>query len=336
MTASSLWRPRFAGTAVALLYAALSCQAWAGEPTAAQKETARNLMRTGRTARQSGDHEAARKAFAAANDIMHVPTTGLELARSQIELGLLVEARAVLAEVRRYPKKRGEPKPFSVARDSASELYHELDERIPSAKINLGSPPGGGEPEVAIDGVAFETHALDFPVRLDPGKHEVVAKTSTARATLTFTLAERDAKKLKLEWKREAAATSTSEPTELTPPPDEGSGTKRNYTIAYAGIGIGVVGLAVGGVGGGLALARQSNADALCQNGQCPPEAHDDVDAAKTWATVSTIGFVGAGAGALIAITGLIVAPRARVTKAETPGVTVMATPGGGMLRATF
>ena len=45
------------------------------DPSAADKETARALMNEGRTDRDKGDLKAAVKAFAAADALMHVPTT---------------------------------------------------------------------------------------------------------------------------------------------------------------------------------------------------------------------------------------------------------------------
>jgi len=62
----------------------------AAEPSPADKETARGLMAEGRSGRDKGDLKGALKAFAAADSIMHVPTTGVEVARTQAALGQLV------------------------------------------------------------------------------------------------------------------------------------------------------------------------------------------------------------------------------------------------------
>ena len=72
--------------------AILGARAAAAQSTAVDRETARALMREGRELRDSGDLASALKQFEAANGIMHVPTTELEVARTQAALGLLVEA----------------------------------------------------------------------------------------------------------------------------------------------------------------------------------------------------------------------------------------------------
>ena len=54
-------------------------------PTAADKETARGLVRSGRTKKKQGDLDAAIEDFAAAHAIMNVPTTGTELGKAQLD-----------------------------------------------------------------------------------------------------------------------------------------------------------------------------------------------------------------------------------------------------------
>ena len=83
-------RAIFVAASLALLFGAAEARA---EPSASDKETARGLMATGRADRSNHDLAGALKAFTGADAIMHVPTTGLEVAKAQIDLGLLVEAR---------------------------------------------------------------------------------------------------------------------------------------------------------------------------------------------------------------------------------------------------
>ena len=73
------------------------------EPTAADRETARSLMQEARDLRDKGHVQDALKRFKAADDIMHVPTTGLEVARTQASMGMLVEARDTVANIRKLP-----------------------------------------------------------------------------------------------------------------------------------------------------------------------------------------------------------------------------------------
>jgi hypothetical protein len=64
----------------------------ASEPTASEKETARGLMDEGHAKDDRGDHAGALESFRAADALMHVPTTGLEVGRQQVALKLLVAA----------------------------------------------------------------------------------------------------------------------------------------------------------------------------------------------------------------------------------------------------
>lgn len=53
---------------------------------------------------------------------MHVPTTGIALARAHAVAGNLVEARDAALEVGPMPHESGEPALFDAARKSAKEL----------------------------------------------------------------------------------------------------------------------------------------------------------------------------------------------------------------------
>src|SRR5260221_5508152 len=102
-----------AWTAISLLCASLPVtmvtQAAPAGPSAAEKETARSLMKAGRASRDKGDHKAALESFKAADAIMKVPTTGLEVGREQVALGLLVEARDTFLKIVRIPVEPKEP-----------------------------------------------------------------------------------------------------------------------------------------------------------------------------------------------------------------------------------
>src|ERR1700679_951302 len=102
------------------------------EPSAAERDTARGLMAEGRSDRENGDLQDALRAFLGADAIMHVPTTGLEVARTQAALGLLVEAWNTALRVSRTSARPGEPAPFHVARQAAVVLKGEMEARVPS------------------------------------------------------------------------------------------------------------------------------------------------------------------------------------------------------------
>src|ERR1700683_2568222 len=105
--------------ACVLLLSGVSVRVAHAEPTASEKETARTMMDEGHARRDAGDHKAALAQFLGADAIMHVPTTGVEVGREQIALGLLVEARDTLERIMRTPAVPGEPEAFGLARRTA-------------------------------------------------------------------------------------------------------------------------------------------------------------------------------------------------------------------------
>jgi hypothetical protein len=123
---SSAW------TRVALLSLGLSLVAATAhaEPTAAERETARSLLFAGREKRQNGEVKAALADFEKAHAIMRVPTTGLDLGKTQESLGMLVEARASFLDAARHPPQPSDPPAFKRARREAKQLAEEIAPRL--------------------------------------------------------------------------------------------------------------------------------------------------------------------------------------------------------------
>ncbi|MDC3955534.1 PEGA domain-containing protein [Polyangium jinanense] len=151
--------------------------ALAAEPSSADKETARNLMKEGDAKFASKDYAGALKAYQAAHAIMQVPSTGLPLARAQIERGLLVEARDTLLQVSRHPKDANEPAAFVKAREEAADLAQKLATRIPSLVIVVEGV-SSDVAAVAVDGASIPSAALSAPRKVNPGSHTVTASAS--------------------------------------------------------------------------------------------------------------------------------------------------------------
>jgi hypothetical protein len=78
--------------------------AWA-QPTETDRESAREFMAKGRDARSNDDIRQALQHFRSADEIMHVPTTSLEVAKAQADLGMLVEARLRLVADRTHANR---------------------------------------------------------------------------------------------------------------------------------------------------------------------------------------------------------------------------------------
>jgi len=276
------------------------------EPTAAEKETARALMKDGRTKRESGDHKGALESFTAADNIMRVPTTGLEVGREQQELGLLVEARDTFLRVSRIPEQPGEPGPFKEARTQAAELATSLESRIPSLKIVLVGVSAGVAVTLTLDGTNVPPAMVNVPRKLNPGAHRVIAVGKGVKRTVDVEVKEGETKEITVDLagagtdEPEPAAPAPSGPKKPEAPPPAGTS-----PLVYVGFGVAGVGLVVGSVTGLLAMSKTNTAKEQCEGTRCPPATHDDLAGARTMSTVSTVSFIAAAVGAGVGIYGL-------------------------------
>ena len=274
------------------------------DPSAAQKETARTLMAQARELRDRGDNNGALTRFKAADAIMGVPTTGFEVARTEADLGLLVEAREALRHLRALPQKEDDPEPFREARAKADALDEELAPRIGALHF-IVSGAEHSSLTISVDGEPVPMAAADLPFRVDPGHHRVLAKSAGQVLAREVDAGERETKDVDLAFSDEPARASQTSP-KSSPKREDPTSSSDTPTFAYVGGGIGLAGLAVGGVTGLLALSKRNSAEAGCNNGHCPPPTWHDLDAAHSYSTVSTIGFivgalgVAVGAGSLI------------------------------------
>ena len=303
-----------AALAVALALGAATARA---EPSAADKSRATQLMDDGFDYREKKDEQSALKAFGAADTIMNVPTTAIEVARSQAALGMLVEARDTAVRVTKMPVRAKEPPPFLQARKEAEQLLTDLGARLPSLQIELAGLKDGDSPEVRIDNEVVSADDLRSPRRLNPGSHRVVVKLGGEEKSDSVTLAERETKTLSFDLggggskKKDAGDEKPSSAPKI---------------LMYGGFGLGVVGVGVGTVTGILSFSAVSSAKQSCVGNQCTASAAGgDVDRAKMLGNVSTVAFVLGGVGLATGVVGLLLdkdpAPaKANVTATVGPG----------------
>jgi hypothetical protein len=324
---SRSFRAVFGGVSLALLFGATQAHA---EPSASDKETARGLMATGRADRASHDLAGALKAFTAADAIMHVPTTGLEVARAQVDLDLLVEARDTALRVSRIPAVDHEPAPFKMARDAAAALSDDLAARIPSLTVTLKASPDAPRPDVKIDGapVAFET--LGEARKLNPGHHVVVAASGPTERRAEVDLAERDKRTVTLDLtlpgQNAAVSGSAPAPDEGAPSGSRGGRSPLAKALLFGGFGLAGAGVITGSITGAVSLSKTSGikSSGECEENVCNPSEDGDISTARTMATVSTVSFVVAGAGAVAGVVGLMLKPagtEARTAERTGPSV---------------
>lgn len=329
---------------------AVATAAWS-DPSAQDRETARSLMRDGRELRDGGELTQALARFQAANEIMHVPTTALEVANTQVAMGLLCEARNTIADMRRIPANPDDPLPFQEARTAAIALDATLAKRIPSVTIVVNEL--GGKPSfLSIDGARMPLAIANLPCKVNPGRHVIVAGTTAGTSRQEIEMREGESKIVRLRLAsdiaggsnsgtpplqalssaalppshRDTAGLGSTDRPEAVPPRNEASPPPwRTWT--YLGAGVGGAALITGTIAGIVAWSQKSSLASECAGLRCGPgQPSDDLDRAKMWATVSTFSFVAAGAAAALVLGSVLLgkedatSPGSRSGSASTRG----------------
>jgi hypothetical protein len=265
------------------------------EPTSAEKETARSLMDAGYARRNHGDHAGALEAFLGADAIMHVPTTGVAVAREQVALGRLVEARETLRRVTRPPAPADEPAPFRAAREEARRLDDELLARIGGLQITIVGLPEGVIPEVTIDGTVVPWPALVVaPFRVNPGRHVVTVRARRRLLQQEAVVSEAEVTPISFAMPPPSPTDAAGEP---GPPPTPASSSMRDW-LRWGGLGLLGAGLTTGAVTGILSFTKRDSLNNECVDYRClTPASSHDLNVANTLATTSTVAFFVAAAG---------------------------------------
>lgn len=171
------------------------------EPSAADKETARALVKVGKEKLAAEDKAGALEAYRQAHEIMRVPTTGLLVADVLEQLGKLLDAHDAYKQVTLIPAQKNEPAVFETARTKARERIDAIKERIPSLVVTVEAEGGAPLEDVrlVIDGVELTGIAATLPRMVNPGAHIVAATARGHRAEpLTVEVAERETKALRV------------------------------------------------------------------------------------------------------------------------------------------
>lgn len=305
-------RRRAASLSLATALITATAMASAAEPSLSDRETAHALMDEGDAKRDAKDLQGALKAYEAADAIMHVPTTAIEVARTQVALGQLLEARETLARLARSPAKPGEPAPFTAARKQADALYAELGAKIPSVAVELvGRERAQAQAvEVAVDGQSVPPEAANVPRKVNPGKHVVVVRAGGAERTEEVMVAEGEARTITVDL---ASLDRPSETPTKTAWGAEASSSDNVLpkALIYGGFATAAVGIGIGTVTGLMSLSKVSSTTDGCEplgdgGYRCDPSKQGDIDSARTLGNVSTVAFIVGAAGVGAGVVGLI------------------------------
>jgi tetratricopeptide (TPR) repeat protein len=274
-----------------VLTLSLLCAPAFGQASAKDKREAQKLAGEGKALIKKGDFKQAADRYERADKLDAQPSYELELARMLIELKDFLKAGQVLKKCTGAAPKAA---PEKKAQADCETLAKEVAERTPSIAITVFKPEAS---KVKVTIAGEEIDPSEGAVAYNPGSYEVVARAGGyADWKQSVTLAEFDKKKLEITM----TSSGGGDGEEGETPEDEGVGGGGISPIpAIVCWSVGGVALAFG-IGFGVAAIQSTN-DVLdlyeCQDGECPAEAREDLDIAKTNGNVSTAMFVIGGAG---------------------------------------
>jgi len=292
----------------AFLVAATLITASARADEAADTAAARVLGGDGVNLADAGDCQQAIEKLRRAEELHPAPTTAGRLGECEINVGHLVAGTERLQRLLREPLTPSSPPPFVEAAARARRVLERALPRIATMRVSV-RVPAGTKPHLIVDGERVAEALLDADMPADPGHHTLLATakgffaktqevtlTEGEKSTVTIELAPdpsaRAAALHEIETARHAPAGAASPAT----PDDSNHGIGAASIASFA---VGGVGLATGIIAGLIVAHDSGDLSKSCTATHvCPADKQSELSSAKTWATISTVGFGVAGAGA--------------------------------------
>jgi hypothetical protein len=310
--------------AIAVMVLSTLSAAAVAEPDEAARQAAREWMDRGRQQRKAADLAAALHSFKEADAIMHVPTTGLEVARAESSLGMLLEAAATIKQVIALPVGAHEPEIFLKARESATELKRELERRTPSLGFVLNPDAAGTPTQLTLDGNPLDADNSSERVLVNPGRHLAIAKRGGVVRKQELVVLEGNAQEVAFDFAPRAD--------ELTPLAADAAG-RRTAPISTSSNGstialYGLSGLALAGTGAGVGLGLWSNHRKAELERSCAPNCNaSSVDQLHASYMAANVSYAVGAASAVGALVVYLLRPTHKSDAASRPVLAV----GGGL-----
>jgi hypothetical protein len=298
-----------------------------GSPSAEDLLSARAAFDEGMDLRDKGEVAAALPKLDAAYAYAETPITGLELGRTYMMLGRLVDAYETLKAVQRMPQAFDESERSAAARRQVPGLLAQIEPRIASLKITLALQPGQSG-TVLVDGKSVALVGFVVLRRLDPGKHAIAARAGDGpEVRQTVELGEGESKEIELapEW------VEPKQPRNVTE-------IKSTNPLVYIGLGTASLFL---GTSISLFILANSKADNVlrgCGTDYCPQRLTNDDKAAHGLAFVGGFFFLSSLAAAGVMVFGMTHPTKTLVPNAPPPQAKVAPVIGlGGVgVRGSF
>lgn len=279
----------------------------------------------------AGDYQGAHDAMEEAQKHMRPPTFSVFLARTDARLGRLLEAKALFTSVADLPVQPEEPPTWGAARKSAKEELTTLLPRIPQLYVTVSGAEAASS-QVKLDGAPIHASRFETFFPVDPGKHTLSAEANGKTVHEELDVLEGTRHYVTITLTAEAPVLTTKQGEPGVTPSSTGSPLAKG---GYVVLGVGGVGLVVGAVAGGLAIAGRDEARKSCGTDfdaqqRCASDAAGPLRDARTMAQVSTGAFVVGGVAAAAGVTLLL------LSRKKDASVGVAVTPGFVMVRGAF
>lgn len=273
------------------------------------KAAAEALFVEGRKLMEAGRYVDACPKFEASQRLDPGVGTMLNLAECYEKSGRTASAWAEFREVISAARAAESKEREALARERAAALENKL------SRLTIAlSPEATGIPGIEIrrDGAVVDSAEIGTSIPVDPGKHVIEANAPGKQKwyrTVELSDQNREAQVLipGLNAVVDSGGATTSGPSPVDAGVSSSSASGGGQrTIAIVSGAVGVVGVAVGTVFGLQASSKWSDAKKGCGSYpyDCPQPALGDADKAKSFATLSTVGFavgaVGLAAGAVL------------------------------------
>ncbi len=256
-----------------------------------------------------GNCEQAIEKLERAEKLHHAPTTAARLGECQIATGRLVAGTETLQRVLRTPLPPNAPPVFLDSLTRARTVLERWLSKVPALRVSVRAPVGA-RVRVTIDGEALPDVLLDNDRPTDPGPHKVVVSAvGCVSSSKDVTLSESETRSLVVELEPDPRFSAAQEdashglPASARSAPRGGMGAAPAVAFVLGGAGL------LAGAGSGVVVAVESAdlAKSCSSSKVCPQEKQSELSSARSWADVSTVGFVvggaGLGAGLLLLLT---------------------------------
>jgi hypothetical protein len=272
------------------------------------KAVAEALFRDARQLMEAGDVATACPKFAESLSIDRTLGTLLYLGACHEQQGRTASAWSEFSSALTWAQRSGQGERVVFAQKHVEALEPRL------AYIIITAPAIPGL-QLKVDDAPLSAAAVGTPLPLDPGSHSIEASAPNCVTWHESVTVPAEPGKTPVEVPPLApapvavtpAVTPTTAAVTTTAPPvptDTGAGKRAGLWTSVAVAGAGV---AVGAIFGALTFSAKSSALNECHGNICSQNGLDDINNAKTFATVSTVGFgvavVGAGVATYFAVT---------------------------------